>query len=53
MKKQLSILMFLIVALGLVLAACGGDGDGGDDDPTGTVNDLFEAGDDVSGHVLR
>jgi hypothetical protein len=43
MKKELSILMFLVMALGLALAACGGGGNGDDGDPTGTVNDLFKA----------
>ena len=41
MRRQLSILMFLVVVAGLILSACGG-GDG-DDDPTGVVKDLFKA----------
>jgi hypothetical protein len=44
MKKQLSILMFLVMALGLLLTACGGSGNGDDgDDATATVQDLFKA----------
>jgi len=35
--------MFLVMALSLVLAACGGGDNGDDGDATGTVNDLFNA----------
>jgi hypothetical protein len=42
MKKQLSIFLFLTMALGFTLVACGGgDDDGGD--PVAVVKDLFKA----------
>jgi hypothetical protein len=39
MRRQLSALLFLALALGLILAACGGD----EDDPTEVVEELFKA----------